>query len=365
MVNRFLDMAFFYDAGKVAPRATDLDLDGLKDDFGLGLRFHGPFTTPLRVDFAKSSEGLTSSFPLRHLLRYRSCASTLVPSPIRRVGLVGLSLARSPPSRPAPRRRPALLSATIPSAASRKRRTPRRRRRTTSARCTSWSTTCSSSPSTSRRHAGEERQHDRRSARFELVHQSHRLQPMSADESPAARTPATHRIRPSGSDPREIRRRPPGFTAKDGKGDTWFVHFDPPDFAGGATAAVAIASKIFWALGYNQVESFLTTFDPKKSPSIRKRPCAGRAASGRPSRNDDMNAILERVARERGRHVSHRCRPAAARQDSRRLPVPRTRVPTTPTTSCRTSIGGNCGRCASSAPGRTSWTSSPTTRSTR
>jgi Omp85 superfamily domain len=40
MVNRYLDLAFFYDAGKVAARTKDLDLDHLKDDFGVGLRFH-------------------------------------------------------------------------------------------------------------------------------------------------------------------------------------------------------------------------------------------------------------------------------------------------------------------------------------
>ena len=56
MVNRYLDMAFFYDAGKVVPRTSDLDLDGLKDDYGFGLRFHGPFATPLRVEIARSRE---------------------------------------------------------------------------------------------------------------------------------------------------------------------------------------------------------------------------------------------------------------------------------------------------------------------
>jgi hypothetical protein len=62
------------------------------------------------------------------------------------------------------------------------------------------------------------------------------------------------------------KRRPapiPGFTAKDANGETWFLEFDPPYFPEGATGAVAVATKIFWALGYNQVESFLTTFDPK------------------------------------------------------------------------------------------------------
>lgn len=58
MVNRYLDMAFFYDAGKVAARTADIDLDGLKDDFGIGFRIHGPFATPLRIELARSREGL-------------------------------------------------------------------------------------------------------------------------------------------------------------------------------------------------------------------------------------------------------------------------------------------------------------------
>src|SRR5262249_29016448 len=55
-----------------------------------------------------------------------------------------------------------------------------------------------------------------------------------------------------------------GVTARDANGDTWFLEFDPPYFAEGATGAVAVATKIFWALGYNQVETFLTTFDPHR-----------------------------------------------------------------------------------------------------
>lgn len=89
----------------------------------------------------------------------------------------------------------------------------------------------------------------------------------------------------------------PGFTAQDAKGDTWFLEFDPPYFPEGATGAVSVATKIFWALGYNQVESFLTTFDPKNveidPKATIKRP------SGKRTRftHDDMNVILERVAR--------------------------------------------------------------------
>ncbi len=56
MANRFLDTAIFYDAGKVTRRTSDLDFDGLKSDYGFGVRFHGPFSTPLRIDIARSSE---------------------------------------------------------------------------------------------------------------------------------------------------------------------------------------------------------------------------------------------------------------------------------------------------------------------
>ena len=89
----------------------------------------------------------------------------------------------------------------------------------------------------------------------------------------------------------------PGFTAKDAKGETWFLEFDPTYFPEGATAAVAIATKIFWALGYNQVESFLTTLDPKNTtidPDATVRRPSGKRT---PFTRDDMNAILEGVAR--------------------------------------------------------------------
>jgi hypothetical protein len=56
MVNRYFDLAFFYDAGKVVPRTGDLDFEHLKDDYGVGVRFHGPFSTPLRVEVARSRE---------------------------------------------------------------------------------------------------------------------------------------------------------------------------------------------------------------------------------------------------------------------------------------------------------------------
>ena len=57
MANRFFESAVFYDAGKVAARTSDLDLNHLKSDYGFGVRFHAPRATVLRVDVARSNEG--------------------------------------------------------------------------------------------------------------------------------------------------------------------------------------------------------------------------------------------------------------------------------------------------------------------
>lgn len=61
-VQEYLEMALFYDAGKVVPRRGDLDFDGLKTDVGIGLRFHSPQATVLRIEVAKSREGLRLIF---------------------------------------------------------------------------------------------------------------------------------------------------------------------------------------------------------------------------------------------------------------------------------------------------------------
>ena len=62
MVNRFFDTAVFYDTGKVAANARDLDFTGLKHDYGFGARFHTPFATVLRIDVARSAEGTSLVF---------------------------------------------------------------------------------------------------------------------------------------------------------------------------------------------------------------------------------------------------------------------------------------------------------------
>jgi hypothetical protein len=56
--SRIIDMALFVDAGKVAPERRDLDFNGLKTTYGIGVRFHGPTFTPLRIDVARGDEGI-------------------------------------------------------------------------------------------------------------------------------------------------------------------------------------------------------------------------------------------------------------------------------------------------------------------
>ncbi len=62
IVNRMLDLALFYDTGKVTADTDDLSLDGLKSDFGVGVRIHGPMSTPVRIEFAHGSEGFNIVF---------------------------------------------------------------------------------------------------------------------------------------------------------------------------------------------------------------------------------------------------------------------------------------------------------------
>jgi hypothetical protein len=50
-----LDMAFFYDTGKVALRREDLDFDNLEKDYGLGFRFNTDSGVIMRVDAAFGS----------------------------------------------------------------------------------------------------------------------------------------------------------------------------------------------------------------------------------------------------------------------------------------------------------------------
>ncbi len=89
----------------------------------------------------------------------------------------------------------------------------------------------------------------------------------------------------------------PGFTARDAKGETWFVSFDPPTNPEGATGAIAVATKIFWALGYNQVENFISAVEPEQLDIDRKATARRPSGQRTPITKDDLRATLDRAAR--------------------------------------------------------------------
>jgi hypothetical protein len=55
----------------------------------------------------------------------------------------------------------------------------------------------------------------------------------------------------------------PGFTMRDSAGTLWFVSFDGRGYPEAATGAVLVANKLFWALGYWQIENYLATIRPE------------------------------------------------------------------------------------------------------
>ena len=63
IVNRMaLDLALFADTGMVAPRFDALTTSRFVSDYGIGVRFHAPASTPLRVELARSHEGMRVVF---------------------------------------------------------------------------------------------------------------------------------------------------------------------------------------------------------------------------------------------------------------------------------------------------------------
>jgi len=56
----------------------------------------------------------------------------------------------------------------------------------------------------------------------------------------------------------------PGFTATDAAGEKWFVSFDAHGYPEAATGAIMVANRLFWALGYWQVDNVLTRIRPEQ-----------------------------------------------------------------------------------------------------
>jgi hypothetical protein len=89
----------------------------------------------------------------------------------------------------------------------------------------------------------------------------------------------------------------PGFTMLDSRGDRWFVSFDAAGHPEAATGAIAVANKIFWALGYWQVENYLVSVTADQI--VLADTAVFTPASGRKRRMQrrDLDAVLRRAHR--------------------------------------------------------------------
>lgn len=108
-------------------------------------------------------------------------------------------------------------------------------------------------------------------------------------EGPAGRLTVI-RPKPSGASP--------GFVVRDERGEVWFITFDAAGYPDAATGAVVVANKLFWALGYWQVENHLTRIRPAEitiADTATVRPPSGRR---RPMRQSDVGAVLARAHRD-------------------------------------------------------------------
>ncbi|MEO5894744.1 MAG: hypothetical protein ABIS06_03480 [Vicinamibacterales bacterium] len=89
----------------------------------------------------------------------------------------------------------------------------------------------------------------------------------------------------------------PGFTMRDGEGATWFVSFDGKGHPEAATGAILVANRIFWSLGYWQVENYLVTVRPDQLTIADTASVVPQSGKPRQMRSSDLDAVLRRAHR--------------------------------------------------------------------
>ena len=89
----------------------------------------------------------------------------------------------------------------------------------------------------------------------------------------------------------------PGFTIRDGGGQTYFVKFDPPPNPEMASGAEVITTKLLYALGYHVPENYIATIARESilvGEGARIEDTNGRKRQMEPA---DVDALLKRAAR--------------------------------------------------------------------
>jgi hypothetical protein len=86
----------------------------------------------------------------------------------------------------------------------------------------------------------------------------------------------------------------PGFTIRDDKNETWFITLDAEGNPVAATAANVIASRLFWALGYNQVETYISSIRPE-NVTIGDKVTVSSHGKRRAFTRADLEAVFDRA----------------------------------------------------------------------
>jgi len=89
----------------------------------------------------------------------------------------------------------------------------------------------------------------------------------------------------------------PGFTATDSAGERWFVSFDANGYPEAATGAIMVANRIFWALGYWQVDNALTQIRPEQVKIGEAATFVPMSGTRRTLRASDLDAVWRRAHR--------------------------------------------------------------------
>ncbi len=90
-----------------------------------------------------------------------------------------------------------------------------------------------------------------------------------------------------------------GFTIKDAAGGTYFMKFDPIKFPQLATSAEVIATKFFYAFGYNVSENYVVFVDPQNLQIADDAKFTDEFGHKRRMVRKDIDGILKRVAKRK------------------------------------------------------------------
>jgi hypothetical protein len=89
----------------------------------------------------------------------------------------------------------------------------------------------------------------------------------------------------------------PGFTMRDSRDQVWFVSFDAAGYPEAATGAILVANKLFWAMGYWQVENYLIRIVPDQILIADQAEYTPESGKERHMERRDLDGVFARANR--------------------------------------------------------------------